>query len=61
MQWDAAPNTSIRTLLNLPDTRGALFDEEMERTRGRIEAVHRAPVSYETEPAGAPRLLSPDA
>ncbi len=61
MERDAAPNTSMRTLLNLPDARGALFDEEMERTRRRIEAVHRAPVSHETEPAGAPRLQPPDA
>jgi hypothetical protein len=50
----------MRALLALPDGRGALFDEEMERTRARIERLHRIAVSHNTAPAGAPRLGPPD-
>jgi len=61
MERDASPSTGMRALLALPDERGALFDEEMARTRRRIDAVHRAAVSHDTEPAGAPRLQPSDA
>ncbi len=61
MDRDISPVAAMRTLLALPDERGALFDEEMARTRRRIDAVHRAAVSHDTEPAGAPRLQPRDA
>ena len=56
MERDSSSVARTRALLALPEARGALYDEEMERTRRRIQAVHRARVSQDTEPAGAPRL-----
>ncbi|HLN13172.1 MAG TPA: hypothetical protein VK587_08275 [bacterium] len=61
MDRDTSRVVELRTLLALPDERGALFDDEMARTRRRIDAVHRAAVSHNTEPAGAPRLQPRDA
>jgi len=60
MEPDPARAPRMRALLVLPDARGALFDEEMERTRARIESVHRASVSHDTPPAGSPCLRSRD-
>lgn len=61
MESGSPPAARMRALVALADGRGALFDEEMERTRARIQRVHGVEVSYDTAPAGAPRLGPPDA
>ena len=42
MEGGSPPVPRMRALLALADGRGRLFDEEMERTRARIQSVHRA-------------------
>jgi hypothetical protein len=46
----------IRDLIKLPQESGERLEEEWSVVRRRIETVHGVPVSYEAEPAGAPRL-----
>lgn len=55
MDPDHASVAQTRELLRLPQESGDRFAEEWAAVRRRIEAVHGVPVSYETEPAGAPR------
>jgi len=45
-----------RTLLTLPDDCGQRFPEEWKVVEQRVQTIQRTPVSYEVEPAGAPRL-----
>jgi len=56
MDLDPSVVAWTRALLTLPAERGVHFAEEWDAVKRRIEAVHRAPVTHETEPAGAPRL-----
>ena len=51
---------SARTLLRLPVDSGRRFPEEWEITARRMAVVHGAAVAHDTEPAGAPRLDTPD-
>ncbi len=60
MERDAAARARLEILLGVPADLGRHFETEMETVRRRIEAVHRAPVSHDVEPAGAPRLRRPD-
>jgi hypothetical protein len=57
---DQAPIAWTRTALRLPAESGRRFPEEWKIVERRVETVHATPVSYEIEPAGAPRLGGPD-
>ncbi len=60
MERDAAARAWLEILLRVRADAGRYFEAEMEATRRRIEAVHRAPVTHDVEPAGAPRLRRSD-
>jgi hypothetical protein len=49
-----------RALLRLPADTGERFPDEWAEVRRRIEYVHSFPVPHDAEPAGGPRLESPD-
>jgi len=60
MERDASALAWTRALLALPTETGRYFDDEFEAVRRRIKAVHGAPVTHDTEPAGAPLLRRAD-
>ncbi|HYM68735.1 MAG TPA: hypothetical protein VEZ44_04000 [bacterium] len=60
MERDTSALAWTRALLTLPTETGRDFDDELEAIRRRIKAVHDAPVTHDTEPAGAPRLRRDD-
>lgn len=60
MGTDRAAIAWTRTVLTLPVEFGERFPEEWKIVERRVGAVHGTPVSYEIEPAGAPRLDAPD-
>jgi hypothetical protein len=59
MESDQAAIARTRALLKLPVESGHRFAEEWAIVRRHVEIVHGAPVSHDTEPAGAPRLDVP--
>jgi hypothetical protein len=60
MGTDQASIAWTRTVLRLPAESGQRFPEEWTIVERRVETVHGTPVSFEIEPAGAPRLEVPD-
>jgi hypothetical protein len=46
--------------MRLPADTGARFPDEWAEVLRRIESVHSFPVPHDAEPAGGPRLESPD-
>src|SRR5690349_6867621 len=49
-----------RTLLTLSDDCGQRFPEEWKVVEQWVQTIQGTPVSYEVEPAGAPRLDASD-
>lgn len=56
MESDRSAIEWTRALLDLPEESGERFPDEWAVVRRRIETVHTVTLSYDTEPAGAPRL-----